>query len=114
MNFGVPVVAQQNQIPLVSMRMRTQSLSSLSGSGSCCVGHRFDSHLAFLWLWCRLVAVASIRPLTWELPYAVSVALQRQKEKYDFRFERACRFRAALQDILSAYREFYDRKTHEA
>ena len=33
-----------------------------------------------LWLWHRLAAVALIRPLAWELPYAVGVALRRQKE----------------------------------
>ena len=32
--------------------------------------------LALLWLWCRLAAVASIRPLAWEPPYAVGVALK--------------------------------------
>ena len=31
-----------------------------------------------LWLWCRLVASALIRPLSWELPYAAGVALKRQ------------------------------------
>ncbi|XP_059839905.1 tigger transposable element-derived protein 1-like [Hypanus sabinus] len=35
-------------------------------------------------------------------------------EKYDFNFERACRFRAGLQDVLSAYKELYDRKMCEA
>ena len=33
-----------------------------------------------LWLWCRLVATAPIRPLAWEPPYAVGVALKRQKD----------------------------------
>ena len=32
--------------------------------------------LALLWLWCRLAAVASIRPLAWEPPYAAGVALK--------------------------------------
>ena len=27
-----------------------------------------------LWLWCRLVATAPIRPLAWEPPYAVGAA----------------------------------------
>ena len=34
---------------------------------------------ALLWLWCRLVATALIRPLAWEPPCAVGVALKRQK-----------------------------------
>ena len=32
-----------------------------------------------LWLWCRPAAVAPIRPLVWEPPYAAGAALKRQK-----------------------------------
>ena len=35
--------------------------------------------LALLRLWCRLVAIAEIRPLAWELPYATGLALKRKK-----------------------------------
>ena len=35
--------------------------------------------LALLWLWCRPAATAPIGPLAWEPPYAVGVALKRQK-----------------------------------
>ena len=34
-----------------------------------------------LWLWCRPAAVAQIRHLAWEPPYATSGALKRQKAK---------------------------------
>ena len=35
-----------------------------------------------LWLWWRLLAAAApVQPLAWELPYAASVALKRQKQK---------------------------------
>ena len=37
-----------------------------------------------LWLWCRLVATALIKPLAWEPPYAAGAALEkakRQKQK---------------------------------
>ena len=34
-----------------------------------------------LWLWHRLVAVAVICPLAWELPYAVGMALKKKKRK---------------------------------
>jgi len=38
--------------------------------------------LALLWLWCRLEAVALIRPLAWEPPYAIGTAPQkRQKDQ---------------------------------
>ena len=48
---------------------------------SCGVGHRRGSDVALLWLWPRPVATAPIRPLTWEPPYAVGVALKRPKKK---------------------------------
>ena len=37
--------------------------------------------LALLWLWCRLVAVALIRPLAWEPPYATGAALEKAKRQ---------------------------------
>ena len=50
---------------------------------SCDVGLRcsLDPMLLWLWLWCRLVAVAPIRPLAWELAYATGVALKKKKKK---------------------------------
>ena len=38
-------------------------------------------HPALLWLWCWPAAVALIRPLAWEPPYAPSVALKSKKKK---------------------------------
>ena len=32
------------------------------------------------WLWCRPAAVAPIRPLAWEHPYAVGAALKKKKK----------------------------------
>ena len=46
------------------------------------IGHRGGSDLALLWLWCRPAAVAPIRPLAWEPPHALSVALKRQKSSF--------------------------------
>ena len=37
--------------------------------------------LAVLWLWCGLVAIAQIRPLAWEFPYAAGVALKKEKKE---------------------------------
>ena len=48
---------------------------------SCGVGRRRGSDLALLWLWRKLAAIAPIRPLAWEPPYALGVALKRQKTK---------------------------------
>ena len=58
------------------MRMRVQSLASLSSgmAMSCGVGRRRSLALALLWLW--LVATAPIRPLAWEPPYAKGAALK--------------------------------------
>ena len=46
---------------------------------SCGVGQRRGSDLALLWLWCRQVATAPIRPLAWESPYAGGAALKKAK-----------------------------------
>ena len=48
---------------------------------SCGVGHRLGSDPALLWLWRRLAAIAPIRPLAWEPPYAAGAAQKWQKEK---------------------------------
>ena len=47
---------------------------------SCDVGRRNSSDPALLWLWHRPAAVALIRPLAWETPYAAGVALKRKKK----------------------------------
>ena len=48
---------------------------------SCGVGHRRGLDLALLWLWRRPAATAPIQLLAWEPPYALGVALKRQKNK---------------------------------
>ena len=48
---------------------------------SCDVSGRHDSDPTLLWLGHRPAAVALIRPLAWELPYATNLALKRKKEK---------------------------------
>ena len=51
---------------------------------SCGVGRTRSSDLALMQLWRRPAAVAPIRPLAWEPPYAVGVALKsknKQKRK---------------------------------
>ena len=53
------------------------------GSGvavSCGVGRRHGSDPMLLWLWCRPLAIALIRPLTWEPPYATGVAQEIAKK----------------------------------
>ena len=43
-------------------------------------GRIHSSDPVLLWLWYRLVAIALIGPLGWELPYAMGVALKRQEK----------------------------------
>ena len=52
---------------------------------SCGVGHRYDSDSALPRLWCRLVAVALIRPLAWEPPYGRCCPKKTKKEKKKIR-----------------------------
>ena len=65
------------------MRIWVQSLALLSGSQGSGVamsyglGHRLSLNPVLLWR--RPAAAASIRPLAWELPYAVSAALKNKK-----------------------------------
>ena len=47
---------------------------------SCGVGHRFGLDPSLLWLWCRLAAIAPIRPLAWEPPCASGAALEKAKK----------------------------------
>jgi len=46
---------------------------------SCGVGRRSGSDPVLLWRWRRPPAVAPIRPLAWEPPFATGAALKRQK-----------------------------------
>ena len=47
---------------------------------SCGVGHRHGLNPALLWLWCRLMALAPIQLLAWELPH-VGAALKRKNSR---------------------------------
>ena len=60
--------------------MRTPG-SILGIAVSCGVGRRCGLDLTLLWLWCGPAAMAPVRPLVWEPPYATGAALKRQKKK---------------------------------
>ena len=45
------------------------------------MGHRHGSDPTMLCLWHKPAAAAPIQPLAWELPYAISMALERKKKK---------------------------------
>ena len=44
------------------------------------VGHRQGSYPVLLWLWFKPEAVATVRPLAWELPHAAGVALKSKQK----------------------------------
>ena len=48
---------------------------------TCGVARRHGSDPSLLWLWHGPAAVAPIRPLAWEPPYAASAALKSKKKK---------------------------------
>ena len=48
---------------------------------SCGVGRRPGSDPALLWLWRRPEATTLIRPLAWEPPHALGVALEKAKRQ---------------------------------
>ena len=48
---------------------------------SCGIGRRRGSDPRLLWLWREPAAIAPIRPLAWEPPYATGVALKKMKKK---------------------------------
>ena len=58
-----------------------QWVKDASVAVSCGVGHRRGLDLALLWLWCRLVTTAPIRPPAWEPPYATDTALEKTKRQ---------------------------------
>ena len=62
------MVAQWVKNP-TSIHEDVGSISEWVKDPSCCgVGYRCCSDPVLLWLWCRLAAVALIRPRAWELP----------------------------------------------
>ena len=70
---------------LVSMRIRVQSLASLSGLRiwHCYgVGHGCGSDLKLLWLWHRPAAAAPIGSLAWEPPYAAGAKKPKEKKRF--------------------------------
>ena len=63
------------------------------GSGiamNCGVGHRRGLDPALLWLWCRPAATAPIRTLAWEIPYAVGVAPEKDKNNNNSNNSKPC------------------------
>ena len=55
-------------------------VKDLAFAMSCGVDCRHSSDLVLLWLWRRLAAVAPVRPLAGEPPYAAGAALKREKK----------------------------------
>ena len=64
------------------------------------IGRRCGSGPALLWLWYRREAVALIRPLARELPYATGVALKRKRKKTHNLDDSICKMYYDLEDIF--------------
>ena len=84
--MGVPFMAQwltnptRNQEDEGSVPGPRSVGEGSSVAVSCGVGRRHGSDPSLLWLWCRPVAVALIRPLAWELPHAAGTAQKTNKQ----------------------------------
>ena len=68
---GVPVVAQRFTNPTRNHEV----VGSIPGLT------QWVKDLVSLWLWCRRVATAPIKPLAWEPPCAAGAALEKAKKK---------------------------------
>ena len=68
---GVPVVAQWLTIPTRNQKV-ADSIPGLA---------QWVKDTALPWLWCKLAAAALIRPVAWEPPCAMGVALEKTKKK---------------------------------
>ena len=86
---GIPVIAQWERAQRVSMRMQVWSLTSLSElrirhcHGLWCRSQtRLRSGVAVAVPVHRLVTVAPMWPLPWELPYAAGEALKKNKKRH--------------------------------
>ena len=72
---------------LTSFTKRSFCLTLIEKIRSCCCGSVVTNEvtdstpdLALLQLWCRPATISLIRPLAWEPPYAVGIAINRQKK----------------------------------
>ena len=76
---------------------------------SCGVGRRCGSDPALLWLWCRPVAMAPIRPLAWEPPYARAAAQEMAKRQKKKRKIKECITKGSLRpDYESVFEDASD------
>ena len=69
---------------------------------SCDVCHRRGLDPVLLWLWCRPAAAAPIRPLAWELTYAMGVVLK-SKKKNEKKESFSLAYVVALSQMLSTW-----------
>ena len=74
---------------------------------SCGVGHRRGSDPVLLWLWHRPAAEALIRPLAWDLPYAIGVALKRQKKNKFLHVKHVYKNTVPLKKFLVSYKKLH-------
>ena len=73
---------------------------------SCGVGGRCSLDPTLLCLWCGPAAVAPIPPLAWEFPYAMDVALKRQKKKKKRKKEKRKRKKSKEKKVVLVFQDF--------
>ena len=83
-------MAQQKQIRLGNMRLCVPPLASLSEMRiqhcrGCSIGCRRSLDLTLPWLWCKLAAIAPIRPLAWEPPCVMGAAQEMAKSQKEIK-----------------------------
>ena len=98
----VPVVAHLVKNPTSIHEDSVGFCPCFSIAASCGIGYRCSSDLVLLWLWRRPAAVAPIRSLAWELPYAASLALKRKKKlPVDLLYDRIYLYSRNWQNIVN-------------
>ena len=83
---------------------------------SCVIGHGLGSDPQLLRLWHRPATIAWIRPLAWELPYAIHTALKKKKNnksiEYTKKYRNSQQAYENMLNIINHYRNCFTSSLH--